>query len=524
MVQAKLPAELILFVVDCLLPSDSPVVFNVDHVITRTLLSLTLVCKLVSRAAKKLLLKYCLYINSAQRLNLLLKKGTLSVNNSQSLSMRLFLSPFPANNLNIPPLVHQINDLSAIISANLTSLIIDMPLRHLYPEDDVHQLRPILRTAFSRMAQLREFVSVRDELYLSTYTVDLQAQEQGREQKHEPAVWSLWPNLQRLALYNVAVDSSQFIEGLRRCLNLTHLVLVRPDGLTEDVSPERIDPESLPSLQQLTIVNTGSGFSHTFQVDEEAWQRSFVGRLEASRHLGVHGPEDKDSRSDSVASYLSLRTPFGRDNDDIAICQEWLLEQASSGALWRMADDHRGLDLSREPKFAFIDLAAMTPESFLDLAYGEPDAVRWESYSPNLWTCDVCSAVFQRVDHFKRHSATHRTAKPYSCDFCGCVYKRGSKRSCSGGQPCSECHSRGRTCSYDRLGNANTTTAVGHSKMWRFPRVEGPAGSHDMGQLPNHAALDRRPASEGLGTTWTLGPQNFYASADVCYRAYSRLH
>ncbi|KAL3436948.1 hypothetical protein BDV09DRAFT_183891 [Aspergillus tetrazonus] len=521
MIQAKLPPELILFVIDCLLPSNPPVVFSPGHVITRTLLSLTLVCKLVSRAAKKLLLKHCLYINSAYRLNQLLKKGTLSANNSRSSSTRLFLSPFSANNLNIPPLVHQINELSAIISASLISLIIDMPLRHLYPEDDVYQIRPILRTAFSRMVQLREFVSIRDELYLDTYTIDLQAQEQGQEQKYEPAVWSLWPNLQRLALYNVAVDSSQFIEGLRRCSNLTHLMLVRPDGLTEDVSPEGIDPESLPSLQRLTIVNTGSGFSHTLQVDEETWQRSFVARLEASRYLGLHDPGDMGSRSDSVASYLSLRTPFGRDNDDISICQEWLLEHASSGALWQMADDRRVLDLT------------MTPESFLDLAYGkpdaygEPDAVRWGSKSLNLWTCDVCSAVFQRVDHFKRHSATHRTAKPYSCDFCGCVYKRGcarSKRSCSGGQPCSECHSRGRTCSYNRLGNANTTTTMGQSKMRRFPQVEGPAGSHDIGQLPNHAALDRRPASESTGTTWTLGPQNFYASADVCYRAYSRLH
>lgn len=347
MIQAKLPAELILFVIDCLLPSNPSVVFSPGHVITRTLLSLTLVCKLVSRAAKKLLLKHCLYINSAYRLNQLLKKGTLSANNSRSSSTRLFLSPFSANNLNIPPLVHQINELSAITSASLTSLIIDMPLRHLYPEDDVYQIRPILRTAFSRMVQLREFVSIRDELYLDTYTIDLQAQEQGQEQKDEPAVWSLWPNLQRLALYNVAVDSSQFIEGLRRCSNLTHLVLVRPDGLTEDVSPEGIDPESLPSLQRLIIVNTGSGFSHTLQVDEETWQRSFIARLEASRYLGLHDPGDMGSRSDSVASYLSLRTPFGRDNDDISICQEWLLEHASSGALWQMADDRRVLDLSR---------------------------------------------------------------------------------------------------------------------------------------------------------------------------------
>ncbi|KAL5050751.1 hypothetical protein BDW71DRAFT_105747 [Aspergillus fruticulosus] len=203
----------------------------------------------------------------------------------------------------------------------------------------------------------------------------------------------------------------------------------------------------------------------------------------------------------------------------------------------------------------------MAPESFLDLAYGQSDTVRWGSKPPNLWTCDVCSAIFQRVDHFKRHSATHETDKRFSCDFCGCVYKRGdvlrrhwkscsvriragkaipeprpggkekhacdgcarSKRSCSGGQPCSECHSRGRICSYDRLRDAITTTATEGSATWRFPRVEGSTVSHDMGQLTDYAALDCRSASESAGGTWTLGPQNFYASADVCYKAYSRL-
>ncbi|KAL4974871.1 hypothetical protein BDW66DRAFT_78940 [Aspergillus desertorum] len=203
----------------------------------------------------------------------------------------------------------------------------------------------------------------------------------------------------------------------------------------------------------------------------------------------------------------------------------------------------------------------MAPESFLDLAYGQADTVRWESNTPSLWTCDVCCAVFQRLDHFKRHSATHRTDKPYSCDFCGCVYKRGdvlrrhwkscsvriragkaipgpraggkekhacdgcarSKRSCSGGQPCSECHSREKICSYDRLRDTTATTGSGQSEMWRCPRVEGSAVNHDLGLRTEYAPLDHRAATESMGSTWTLGPQNFYASADVCYKAYSRL-
>ncbi|KAL4984043.1 hypothetical protein BDW68DRAFT_190820 [Aspergillus falconensis] len=349
--------------------------------------------------------------------------------------MRLFLPPFLANNLNIPPTMHQIDGLSALISADLTICL--------------------------------------DELYLSTHAKqEVQVQEQGQERKDEPAVCPFWPNLQRLALYNVAIDSSQFIEGLSRCPNLTHLVLVRPDGLSGNVSPEQRYPGFLSSLQRFAILNTRLGFLHTSQITNEG---------------------------DSVTSYLAPRMPLGRDDDEVSICQERFLNKRA------------------------VVHCAMAPESFLDLAYGQSDTVRWGSKPPNLWTCDVCSAIFQRVDHFKRHSATHETDKRFSCDFCGCVYKRGSKRSCSGGQPCSECHSRGRICSYDRLRDAITTTATEGSATWRFPRVEGSTVSHDMGQLTDYAALDCRSASESAGGTWTLGPQNFYASADVCYKAYSRL-
>ncbi|KAL5000061.1 hypothetical protein BDV10DRAFT_200250 [Aspergillus recurvatus] len=459
MIWVILPADLILPVIDCLIPATLPVVFGPGHVITRRLLSLILVCKLVSRAAKQLIFKHCLCIDSAHRLGLLLQKSTLSATQS--------------DNLNIPPTVYQIEDSSAIISANLTSLIIDIPFHHLYPEDDVHQLRPILRTQSpARPSPKGLSLSAMSSTSAHTTNNKYNSKNKGRIGRISQQSGSSGRTLKRLVLYNVAVESSQFIGA----------------------SP---------------IVNARFGFLHTSPVaDEGSWERSFVGRLHALRYLGAHSPKDMDSGSDSVTSYLALRMPFGRDDDDdISICQGWLLKQASSGALW----------------WAFVDLTTMTSESFLDLAYGQPETVRWESKLPNLWTCDVCSAVFQRVDHFKRHSATHRTDKLFSCDFCGSAYKRGSKRSCSGGQPCSECRSRERICSYDRLRDTVITIATQQSEMWSFPRVEGSAVSHDMGQLTDNAALDRRPASGSTGSTWTLGPQNFYASADVCYKAYSRL-
>jgi hypothetical protein len=246
--------------------------------------------------------------------------------------MGLFLSPFPREDLNILSIARRVDHLSSIVCGSLTRLVIDMPLRHLYPEDDHDQIRPVLRAAFGRMTMLREFCSVKDELYLSTV-----------EGMQEPAIWSFWPRLQRLALYNVAIESSQFLEGLRRCVNLTHLVLVRPDGLAEQVPSEEIGPEFLPSLQRLMIVNTAEGFLRSTPFDERVWEESFVGRLHALRSSGDAEAGDSDSETGSVASYLSLRTPFGREDEDIEICQEWLSAQATNGTLWGMSDNHQTL-------------------------------------------------------------------------------------------------------------------------------------------------------------------------------------
>lgn len=49
------------------------------------------------------------------------------------------------------------------------------------------------------------------------------------------------------------------------------------------------------------------------------------------------------------------------------------------------------------------------------------------------------------------------------------------------------------------------------------------AVGHDMDRLLDYGALDVQSTLEPARSTWDLGPQNFYASADVCYKAYGRL-
>ncbi|GFF28465.1 C2H2 type zinc finger domain protein [Aspergillus lentulus] len=103
--------------------------------------------------------------------------------------------------------------------------------------------------------------------------------------------------------------------------------------------------------------------------------------------------------------------------------------------------------------------------------------------------CEICSFTFHRSDHLKRHLLIHKPPKQYRCQFCSSTYSRGDvlrrhwttcakrlqsgqeipkadsggkhrhacdacarlKKACNGLQPCAECESRGKLCSYERL-------------------------------------------------------------------------
>ncbi|GFF26285.1 hypothetical protein IFM61606_09697, partial [Aspergillus udagawae] len=219
----QLPNELILHTIKLLIPPSLPVSFPPWHPVTRTLISLTLASRFTYHIARELLFRYCLWIDSNKRLDNLINlkggpKGPLQVFSP----IGLFLSPFPDDELDDPIVAKHLDQLSSSICGSLRRLVIDIPLRSLYPEDDHQEVRPILRSVFLRLIHLEDFCSAQDELFCATM-----------EESSEPAVWSTWPNLRRLALYNADVTSSEFIEGLKRCSNLSHLVLTRPDGLTE---------------------------------------------------------------------------------------------------------------------------------------------------------------------------------------------------------------------------------------------------------------------------------------------------
>ncbi|PYH36349.1 uncharacterized protein BO87DRAFT_237579 [Aspergillus neoniger CBS 115656] len=162
-----------------------------------------------------------------------------------------------------------------------------------------------------------------------------------------------------------------------------------------------------------------------------------------------------------------------------------------------------------------------------------------------VWSCQFCSAVFHRLDHHKRHIATHSSQKPFRCGFCGSHYKRGDvlrrhwkscsarihagqaipgpriggkerhacdvcarlKKSCDGGQPCLECATRRKECTYLRLQDSGGAPRNQHTPSPTFIQSQ----PEPINSIPDLAL-----------PTWDLGLQPYYPNLQTRLKARAR--
>lgn len=331
-----LPNEIILHIIKCLIPSSLPVAFAPSHPVTRTLMNLTLVSILTSDAAKRLLLKHCLYLDSEERLASLISLRKQSLIDLIAASPDgLFLAPFPDQNLDYLEIAQNVGLLLSDVSGKLTRLVINMPLRYLHPEDDTNQVRPVLRAAFSGLTALEEFCSIQDELFLDT--------EEREHDDRQPEVWPTWPRLRRLALYNPCLDSS--VQEFKKCSNLTHLVVTRADGLFAHVPDDPAGFGGLTQLRRAIVVNTERDFIHNmnFNRDDRApAAETLLGRLRGAWIISASAEREFESESESDDFCTAVKVPIppelGEDDQaDIPLCQDWVGARAIDGTLWDMS-------------------------------------------------------------------------------------------------------------------------------------------------------------------------------------------
>jgi hypothetical protein len=136
--------DVILLVIDQLAPSSSIVALPPFHITTRTLHSLALTSRGTSLTAVRLLLTHCLYIDKPWRLKPLLSYLAAHPNSSPSFIHSLYLAPYPTWSINDVAICNEVYRLLSILAPSLKRLVLDVPFRSLYPEDDHDQVRPIV--------------------------------------------------------------------------------------------------------------------------------------------------------------------------------------------------------------------------------------------------------------------------------------------------------------------------------------------------------------------------------------------
>ncbi len=135
---------------------------------------------------------------------------------------------------------------------------------------------------------------MRDELYLDCCDQPLNADE--------PYVWSLWPKLRTLALYNADVSSARFWLGLARLGCLETLVLTRSDGL------ESVD------LKREWRRHCG---------DEKRGLNVVLVNVQ-SEHSVLMGSESWTNDDTVVVRKVNVPISYYGDEDYIELCQEWV--------------------------------------------------------------------------------------------------------------------------------------------------------------------------------------------------------
>lgn len=317
-----LPLELVLNIITCSLPKPN-VLLRPAHPITQLLLQFTLVCHETRRVANRALREHCVYLSSEARLcSLLLAIPTIRPDLKRITA--LFLAPF-GDTIDDQPTATWIRELFSYTSTTLKRLIIDMPLRSVYPERDHLGVRNILREGFQRLEQLEEFVSVRDELFLDV-----------NWHGGEPAFWTKWPKLKRLAIYNPSTHPA-FWRDVAKMSNLETIVMTRADGLREhDIKAQYFRHCNRP-LKVLLINIDGQ------QMRYGNFRRGKWDTVDPKKSMTI----------------MTYSIPLFMDDDPIEVCQDYVRIGAEHGTLWGW----EGEVIQHPPKFD-LPVPSPTPNSF----------------------------------------------------------------------------------------------------------------------------------------------------------------
>ncbi|KAL7819655.1 hypothetical protein V8C26DRAFT_394768 [Trichoderma gracile] len=309
-----LPPELLLLVVDAVLPPNRLQLLPASHPATKTLLALTRTSRATHARATRLLRERCMFVDSARRLvDVLLCVPRLVPGLPAVLSLRhmtaLYLSPFgPSLGADDLPTAARVRELLCEVCETLRRLVVQMPFGSLDPLDDGHLgVRRTLRAGFEQLHRLEEFAC------LGSYPA-LSVPEGNTD------VWRLWPELRRLVLFGVPMDSHWLWWDIATLPRLEHVVLARPVGVD--------------------AVNIKDEYFHKLPRDDARLAREIkVVLMDLVYDLGVVRTErwgEIDPEERMAVEVFEVPLPFYGDETPLQLVTEWARRGALDGSVWRL--------------------------------------------------------------------------------------------------------------------------------------------------------------------------------------------
>lgn len=223
--QQSLPLEIILIVIDFIVPSSkpSPLALPPNHPTTKTLHALALTSRSIYPIARSLLYHHCMYIDGLERISLLLRT-LLSPSavpecpdllpSVTSLFLRFDLLHYTAvGDVDLEQVQLAITNLLHVLRSNLRRLSIDIPIDYLY----AHLFDSTPPAAFSNALEGLQVLEEFGNVYCCKPRVNF-AHPKGE----------FWPGLKKLVLYFESLDT-EFLAILSRWESLEGVVLVRSE-------------------------------------------------------------------------------------------------------------------------------------------------------------------------------------------------------------------------------------------------------------------------------------------------------
>lgn len=322
-----LPVEILNRIIWFTIPDHNYLAYPASHIATKTLVTLLRVSRAASRAAKHLLYTHCLYMDTPWRLDTLLTASLAKPCPPVSLSCirNLYLAPFPGRTIRDRKIINQITELFTLLGPSLKRLIINMPLRSHYPEEDVtERLRPILRRGFEQLVHLEEFSSVRDELFLAYWNPefshiipDLEDYDFDTSRyRINDFVFERWPKLRLLALYNGMLGHNLKI-ALARMPRLEQIVLSRPD------------------FDEGFVQGAWSRFARWYKY---RFRFTLIETTDDASDVGIQKLTLEDEQQDEQPDVWRYKAFIEKDEDPISFVQSWSLQQMLDGSLWSLSN------------------------------------------------------------------------------------------------------------------------------------------------------------------------------------------